>query len=280
MIMGTALLSENDIREIDREGRVQDLRLAWALGFSKPENIRKLIGSFKTELADQGIVYVAKTIPVGPGRPGIEYWLNEAQALIICMRSDAPNAAIIRAEIAQVFMAWRRGSLSPQSMAPIAIEQIGDLFDAKLAPIRADIISLRNEIAQRVGRRDFPPQVVRVWIHVIAHAYKGLCPTGCEISIVDRHGHPTSVFSCDHWFRPDRIKATDGWPVAIACNQRLYTDPMFKSGQLSRFMFFQELMKIHCPSGVMPIPVIESKADDNTEEIKEAKDWTQTGFDF
>ena len=38
----------------------------------------------------------------GPAATG-KYWLNEAQAILICMRSDAPRAADVRAEIIGVF---------------------------------------------------------------------------------------------------------------------------------------------------------------------------------
>ena len=51
---------------------------------------------------------VAQTSPKG-GRPTLEYWLNEAQALLVCMFSRTDQAARVRRELVEVFMAWRRG---------------------------------------------------------------------------------------------------------------------------------------------------------------------------
>ncbi|WP_085090269.1 hypothetical protein [Azospirillum oryzae] len=40
------------------------------------------------------------------------YWLNEGQVLVICMLSRTPQAAQVRKEVIEVFMAYRRGLLT------------------------------------------------------------------------------------------------------------------------------------------------------------------------
>jgi hypothetical protein len=259
--MGNALLCEADIYEIAGDGRIQDLRLGEALGLEQAYGVRKSIDRYDAELKRHGEVFstVAKTSRLG-GRPGTEYWLNEAQALVICMRSDAPNAPIIRTELIRIFMAWRHGHLIPTTAAPFTLQQIGDLFDEKLAPVRAEfrseIISLRQEIERRHGRKQFSERdVISVWVYVNIIAYRGKCPTGCGIQIIDGNGVPIPrIFSCDHWYRPDRVGLHDGWPTALECNQRLWHEPEFKTNMTPKFASWTDMVKIHCPGGKIPLP--------------------------
>lgn len=108
----TSHIEPTDLKMLDATPRVLDLRLAEALSFEKPYDIRKLIARNEVELAKHGGVFatVAKTSPSG-GRPTNEFWLNEAQSLLICMFSRTDRAAEVRAEIIKVFMAWRQGQL-------------------------------------------------------------------------------------------------------------------------------------------------------------------------
>lgn len=109
----SAHIAADDLRLVDTEPRVQDLRLAEALGFKEARMIRKLIDRNLEEVARHGEVCstVSRTSPSG-GRPGTEYWLNEPQALVICMLARTDRAIAVRAEIIQVFMAWRRGQMA------------------------------------------------------------------------------------------------------------------------------------------------------------------------
>jgi hypothetical protein len=69
------------------EARVLDLRLAEALGFDRPRNIRKLIERNKLELSTYGDI-CSTMEPLNPGKRGpraTEYWLNEGQAFVLCM---------------------------------------------------------------------------------------------------------------------------------------------------------------------------------------------------
>lgn len=113
----------SDLKLLDTEPRVQDLRLGEALGFGEPIDIRKLIRRNTDELQKHGGFFatVAKNgDPMGRGRPGEEYWLNEPQSILICMFARTDKAADIRREIIEVFMAWRRGHLAPPIGAPAA----------------------------------------------------------------------------------------------------------------------------------------------------------------
>lgn len=52
-----------------------------------------------------------ETYSAAGGRPGKTYWLNEGQAILVTIRSDAPKAPEVRKELIDVFMAYRRGQL-------------------------------------------------------------------------------------------------------------------------------------------------------------------------
>lgn len=107
------ILSKTDLKIINDEPRIHDLHLADALGFEQLRDIRKLIARNFQEMKSLGKVCatVAQTLPQG-GRPGTEYYLNEAQALLICMFARTERAAEVRKQVIDVFMAWRRGEAS------------------------------------------------------------------------------------------------------------------------------------------------------------------------
>lgn len=119
-----APLRLNDlVLSVDIEPRIPDLTLADRLGFSKPHNVRKLIERSRSEMALHGAVVVreASFLRDGEnpearkrgGRPGIMYFLNEGQALVICALSRTPIAAKVRQDIIAVYMAHRRGEWCP-----------------------------------------------------------------------------------------------------------------------------------------------------------------------
>ncbi len=85
--------------------------------------IRELIKRNVEELERYGGLpcHTANPSPQG-GRPSEEYYLNEEQALLICMKSDAPRAADAREEIIAVFQAWRHGKLVPAQ--PVTIDEV------------------------------------------------------------------------------------------------------------------------------------------------------------
>jgi hypothetical protein len=128
------ILSLSDLNTaLDAEPRILDVMLAERLGFSRPVDIRKLISRNFSELRAYGEVYATmaqtssqlgevftqsvKTSAKG-GRPSTAFYLNESQALLICMFSRTPKAAQVRKAIIDVFMAYRRGQLAPPPVAP------------------------------------------------------------------------------------------------------------------------------------------------------------------
>jgi len=127
----TVHITPSDLKLLDAEPRVHDLRLADALEFSQSRDIRKLIDRNRAELGKHGEVCatVAQTSPSG-GRPTNEYWLNEPQSLLVCMFSRTERAAEVRAEIIKVFMVWRRG----QTTAPIVGMVAGAPWDFPTEP--------------------------------------------------------------------------------------------------------------------------------------------------
>lgn len=134
-----ALLKIEDIVVHGTEPTVQDLRLAAALGYDDLHKIRNLIVRNMEELKRYGEVSatVAETSPKG-GRPGNEYWLNEGQALVISVKSDAKNAPDVREQVIRVFMAWRRGDFKA------APEPLPTLDNSSVAVWRAKIDLVRE----------------------------------------------------------------------------------------------------------------------------------------
>jgi len=113
--MNAVALRADDIMPIQGEPRVYDLRLSETLGFSRPQNIRKVVRRNVKELATHGDMPIkqGRTYSVVGGRPEQGYYLNEAQALLVCMFSRTNEAAAARKQIIDVFLAHRQGKLVP-----------------------------------------------------------------------------------------------------------------------------------------------------------------------
>ncbi len=91
---------------IDNTPRIKDYLLGEKLGFSRPTKIREIIKRNIEELRWFGICarYAGtSSIANGTQREVSEYWLNESQAIYVCMRSRAKNSTEIRKEILKVF---------------------------------------------------------------------------------------------------------------------------------------------------------------------------------
>jgi hypothetical protein len=120
----TALFSLSDLNpEFDGEPRLRDLTIADRLGYERPRDIRKLIERNKEEIESHGALARHHGAPIisGKGREMDveEYWLNEAQCLLVCMFSRTAIAAEVRRAVIEVFMAWRRGELPPHDRAQL-----------------------------------------------------------------------------------------------------------------------------------------------------------------
>ncbi len=101
-----------DIDQSHDEPRIRDMRLAEALGFDRASNVRNLIKRNLAEIEAHGpLLQIEAMVSIGSGakRPVPECWLNEPQALLICMFSRTPASAQVRRELIRVFMAYRRG---------------------------------------------------------------------------------------------------------------------------------------------------------------------------
>lgn len=98
---------------INGEPRVKDLHLADRLGFADQYMIRKLIKRNEDKLLKFGIVSTVETIHEGAGRPTAEFYLNQRQAIFICMKSETERAFDVQVEIVRVFDAYLNGDLKP-----------------------------------------------------------------------------------------------------------------------------------------------------------------------
>lgn len=99
-----------ELSAFDGEPRALDTDIALRLGYTKLTNIRNLIERNADELSTFGPLLHGEAKSSG-GRPGVPYYLNEAQALLVAVKSETENAQAVRAMLIRVFMAWRRGEL-------------------------------------------------------------------------------------------------------------------------------------------------------------------------
>ena len=107
-----SILTLSDINTVvNHEPRIEDERLAVALGFERPRVIRELIERHQQALTRFGEVCrtVRQTSAKG-GRPGRAYWLNLRQALYLATKSEAENAVDLTVEMVDLFAAVKEGS--------------------------------------------------------------------------------------------------------------------------------------------------------------------------
>ncbi len=95
--------------DIDNEPRIHDICLAGALGFERPRKVRELIDRNVDELETYGSL--APRRGKSRGQSFTEYFLNEGQALLICMFNKTVAAATVRKALINVFMEYRRGRI-------------------------------------------------------------------------------------------------------------------------------------------------------------------------
>ena len=126
---------------IDGEPRILDLRVAERLGFARPRAVRQLIERSKTELESYG--FIATRCGAYRTRKFTEYWLNEPQALLVCLLSRTEKAAEVRRSLIAVFTAWRRGKLGSSRRS-------ADLTRAQRKAINSRAWALTREEAQAV----------------------------------------------------------------------------------------------------------------------------------
>lgn len=119
------------------EPRVRDLEIAERAGLKDRHKVRTLIESKWDELAAHGEIRVsARQAETSGGRPGVEYWLTEAQAIALVAHMRTSAAMQLRIALVRLFVAYRRGQLTPVSSVPIEIAH---------GPRVADVPNLKAE---------------------------------------------------------------------------------------------------------------------------------------
>ena len=107
-------LTVDDLSIIENEPRIKDIVLAQRLGLSQPLNVRGVIENNDEELCGFGAIHVVRETRRSGClfRKITEYYLNEPQALLICMFSRTQKAAAVRKELIDVYMAYRTQGLT------------------------------------------------------------------------------------------------------------------------------------------------------------------------
>lgn len=111
------VISTTELSVMADEPRVMDTRLASALGMKRATNIREKIIRNRMELEGFGPVHETRALvdrPQGGTVNAQTYYLNEPQALLLCMWARTPTAAAVRKQLIEVFMAWRRAQAEQQ----------------------------------------------------------------------------------------------------------------------------------------------------------------------
>ena len=97
---------------INEEPRVLDTDLAEALGMAKPAMVRQnVILPNRAEL--EGFGPLGAVASKSRGQHFTVFYLNEEQALLVCLLSRTEKAKAVRAEVIRVFTAYRKGHLQP-----------------------------------------------------------------------------------------------------------------------------------------------------------------------
>lgn len=177
-------LTRDDLTVIEGDARVSCRSLQKALGFARIDHLHRLIRAHQDELRDFGEVFLFEGgNPVGGvfrfeggnpsergGRPIKTYLLNEHQAVALAMWAETAEARAARRQIAEVFVAWRRGDayrLEQMRQAPdpfaAQAERVGHVVDhLRLLPeAQRDALNLTHLPIWTNGRR--PP-----WWHNVA----------------------------------------------------------------------------------------------------------------
>lgn len=102
------------LHPVNGEPRIKDLDLAERLEFADPAMVRKLIKRNEAKLLAFGVIStVEKTSGASGGRPATEFYLNQRQALFICMKSETEKAFDVQADIIRVYDDYLNGEKQP-----------------------------------------------------------------------------------------------------------------------------------------------------------------------
>ncbi len=107
-------LTINDLQVIENEPRIKDVVLGVVLGLHRAVAIKQVIEANIQELQGFGPCPLQmETEKVGCVTRQVKtYYLNEPQALLLCMFSRTARAAQVRKELIEVYMAYRTRGLA------------------------------------------------------------------------------------------------------------------------------------------------------------------------
>lgn len=278
-----SVLAITDLHLFANEPKVQDLRLAEILGFERPRDIRELIKRNAEELENlgglfhriknvndyDGLPYDTANLQSLGGRPATEYWLNEEQALLLCMFARTVKARSARREIIRVFLAWRHGHLTPTTPTlNEIIDVIDERLDAKFIPIYEWLRQLEPPIKSTSSevnyihdyvkdiipkRQDFQPRDIERWRRACYEYFSGRCPCCHRTKILDEAGTLIDgVCEKDHFNGRDKIGVDDGWLVCRPCNSRL-RNTTFKQTKRCAFDTFHGLRRDEEAEAAVPV---------------------------
>jgi len=135
------------ITTVNDEARVLDTDLALSLGMLRPNMIRtNLIVPSRAEL--EGFGPLACVASKSRGQEFTSYYLNEEQALLVCILSRTDKAKEVRASVIRVFTAWRRGQL-PAFVAPTSMKEALLLALAQCEQIEQ--LTTQAEVTRKAG---------------------------------------------------------------------------------------------------------------------------------
>ena len=198
------------------EPRVRDLDVADRLGFERPRDIRKLIDRHEDELKAYGEVCatVAQTSSAG-GRPGTEYWLNEPQALIICVFSETKRAAAVRKALIDVFMQWRQGGLAPRLPGHIdpAVQSAVERTFGICRMLAAKITAMEERLAHAPAAPafDLSASMTALQIAEMAGVKTGERASGLTGAVTKRLKDWCAPRGVAHFRTPSEINASQPW---------------------------------------------------------------------
>lgn len=181
---------EIQIVQADDGARVRDVDLGVRLGYARPEKIRQTIKRHTEEIQALGPLAQSGTmVGIGSGaeREVTEYHLNEEQAVLVCILSRAPRAKECRAEVVQVFTAYRRGQLAPAVegtvIGGVAMETIIAAVAARLDRMIDDRLSrdpraagiTSRSVREILDEAKVPSKGRRSLIRRACHSIKNYC---------------------------------------------------------------------------------------------------------
>lgn len=135
-------LTINDLQVIEDEPRIKDIVLGERLGFGRAVKVKDIIERNISELEQYGSCpQTGETAKVGCVTRKIKtYYLNEAQALLLCMFSRTAQAAQVRKELIDVYMAYRRQQLPSLDVKSLAAAVASELKMQLAAPRKVSYI--------------------------------------------------------------------------------------------------------------------------------------------